>query len=84
MKLLKEVWANQTSVDGRMKTIDVLTNLTHFTRYTIGIRACRQVSFEIENDTRLCSEIVKETITTQPSGNSQGPLSRFFSSGKWE
>jgi hypothetical protein len=70
MKLLEEVWANETSLDGRKRTIFFLRNLTHFTMYTIGIRACRTVSPSIENDTRYCSEMVKNSETTLPSGNS--------------
>ena len=45
----------------------LLKNLTHFTRYTIGVVACRKKSSEIENDTRICSEMQEEHVQTKPS-----------------
>lgn len=67
MKPIVEVWANQTNSEGKM--IHFLSNLTHFTQYTISVKACRAVSTEIVNDKSQCSAAVKDTIITLPSGN---------------
>ena len=55
--------ANDTSPHKRYEI--VLRNLTHFTRYRIGVVACRKKSPEIENDTRICSEMASDFVQTK-------------------
>ncbi|CAG7723244.1 unnamed protein product [Allacma fusca] len=44
----------------------ILRNLTHYTRYKIGVVACRKKSPDIDNDTRICSQMADDHVQTKP------------------